>query len=138
MFSNILYHSSVWFVPTFDYFWEHVPTKLLISSFFASSLDFIKLSVVNSKTRILLTEILINLELLNVDLSFIYTCMFYVSVNSNVIPPNFRAFHIPLIFALYQLKISEISTLLVVCITRTNFFYFAYIFTKNEITYSLI
>ena len=73
---------------------------LLISSFLTSSLNFVKLSVTESSTRILLTEILINLELLNVDLSYIYTCMFYVSVYSNVIPPNFRVFHIPLIFAL--------------------------------------
>ena len=66
---------------------------LLISSFLTSSLNFVKLSVTGSSTRILLTEILTNLEQLNVDLSYIYTCMFYVSVNSNVIPPNFRVSH---------------------------------------------
>ena len=39
--------------------------------------------------------------------------MFQVIMNSNVsyIPPNFLAFHIPLIFALQQTKISEICTL---------------------------
>lgn len=31
-----------------------------------------------------------------------------VSVNSNVIPPNLHVFRIPLIFALKQLKVSEI------------------------------
>ena len=61
--------------------------------------DFIVFCIV-SKTRILLTEIVINLELLNVDLPYIYTCMFYVCVNSNIIPPNFRAFYIPLTFSL--------------------------------------
>ena len=35
-----------------------------------------------------------------------------VSINSNIlyIPPSFLAFHVPLTFALYQLKISEKCT----------------------------
>ena len=74
-----------------------------------------KLSVISSKSRILLTEILINLELLNVELPYIYSCMFtHVSVNSNVIPPNLHVFRIPLIFTLKQLKVSEI------CMVFTN------------------
>ena len=56
--------------------------------------------------------------------------MFQVSINSNIlyIAPSFLAFHIPLIFALQQLKVSEISTLFqpiqlrIFCIlSETNF-----------------
>ena len=45
---------------------------------------------------------------LSADLSYTYKCVFQVSVNLNVIPTSFLAFHIPLIFARQQLKISEI------------------------------
>ena len=56
----------------------------------------------------------INLKLLSVDLLHNYTCMFLVNINSNVldISPSLFAFHIPFIFALEQLKISEICMLL--------------------------
>ena len=48
----------------------------------------------NSVTRILLKH-LINLELLSVYLPFTFTCMFPVSINSNVlhIPPRFFISH---------------------------------------------
>ena len=56
----------------------------------------------------------INLELLNVDLPFAYTCLFWVSLNSQVrhSPPSFRAFHILLIIiCTVAIKTSEIYTL---------------------------
>ena len=54
----------------------------------------------------------INLELLSVDLPYIYICMFKVIVKANVlyIPPSFLEFQIWLIFGRYQLKISEICS----------------------------
>ena len=74
----------------------------------------------------------LTLELISFDLPYTYTCMFYVSVNSSVlhIPSSFLAFHIPLIFALEQLKISEIWTVLqpmklqIFCILTTISKYF--------------
>ena len=60
-------------------------------------------------TKILLIEKLYKFSTINVDLPYIYTCMFLVSIKSNglYITPSFLAFHIPLIFALQQSKISE-------------------------------
>ena len=74
-----------------------------------------KLSVTNSMNRILLTGILTILELLNVDIPYNYTCLFYVNVKSYVITPNFHAFDIPLIFELFQP-----SRLQIFCILMTK------------------
>ena len=40
-----------------------------------------------------------NFTWLSADLPFTYTGIFWVSRNSNLIPPSFIAFHNPLIFA---------------------------------------
>ena len=68
-------------------------------TYFTSNLDPVKLYELKHY---------INFELLRVDLHYTYTCMFQVSVNSNVlhIPSSFLPFHVPVIFTLQQLKIS--------------------------------
>ena len=70
-------------------------------------------AITNSGAILLLIERLSNLRSVNVDLSYTCKCMFQVSANSNVffILPSFPAFHIPLILARQQLKISKICTL---------------------------
>ena len=68
--------------------------------------------VANSIIRILLIEALSSFwTIKKAKCWFTYICTYSVSVNSNAIPPSFLAFHIPLIFARQQLKISATCTL---------------------------
>ena len=69
-------------------------------------------TVMNSVTRTLLIEALSKFRTIKCWFTLHLHMYVKVSINSNIldIPPSFLAFHIPLTFALYQLKISEKCT----------------------------
>ena len=102
--------------------------------------------VTNSGARLSFIETLSNFRtiwftLFTLDLPYTYTCMFQVSVISNVlyIPPSFPAFHIPLVLVRQQLKISKMCTLFqpiklqIFCILNTSSFHAVTNFGKLKV-----
>ena len=82
-------------------------------TYFTSNLDFAKLTFTDFATRISLIETRYTLRIIDCLFTHTLTCVLQIGVNSNVlyISPSFLAFHISLILAFQQIKISEISTL---------------------------
>ena len=99
LFPNVLFQ-------TFDYFWKPVYIKFRFCESF---------TVINSVPRIVIIETLYKFRTIKYWLTLYFHMYVFglVVINSNIlcIPPSFITLHIPVIFILQQLKISEKCTL---------------------------